>query len=184
MGFVVAVVGRFGVGKSILCEHFMKRGVQAICVNQALLEVVSTLPNHGLWCDCLKANYSNITKKVPMLSHPKVDELVISEVKRALKESNEYVIEIPSFVELEGIVEAEAFDFIVAVDCSIRMQKHYLEKKVLPEQSFWGLLDSSLERTYYTGLATDIFLNSVTLSHLDWVSDQMLQAYRMVNACK
>lgn len=184
MGFVVAVIGRFGVGKSVLCEHFSRKGVETINVHETLLDVVKTMPDHKPWCDCLEQKYDGITEKVPLLNHTSAIESIINQVKEAGKEPAEYVIEIPSFVEMSKILEAEVLDFIIAVDCSLRVQKYYLEKKVLADQAIWCLYDSGFERSYYTQVATDIFLNTVSLSHLDWVSDQMLKAYRMVNACK
>lgn len=182
MGFVVAIIGRFGVGKSLLCEHFVKNGMINININEAILSEIKDSASYSLCTACLKEKYEDITETVPCLSDNVLMEVLFRKIEKEKLKGHCHVIVLPSFLDLTNLIDA--FDFIVAVDCSRVKQRKYLEGKQLPEIAIASLLDSSYNRYYYTKKATDIFLNTVSLEHLAWVANQIFKSYKAVNIYK
>jgi dephospho-CoA kinase len=182
MGFIVAIIGRFGVGKSLLCDHFVKNGMTRIDIDQDILSEIKDSPNYSLCYACLNKDYEDITEIVPILSDSNVMDVLVRKIEKERSEGHCNVIVLPSFLELTGIVEL--FDFVVAVDCSRLRQRKYLAGNALSEAVVSHLLDSGYDRHYYTTRATDVFLNSVSLEHVAWVASQIFKSYRLANIYK
>lgn len=184
MGFVVAIVGRYGVGKSLLCQHFLDQGLSVTDINPGLLDLMQRYPQYALCAACLNAQYEAITDKVPTVSEPDILDLILHQVRMSRSEYAGSVMVLPSFLSLSDLMQEARFDYVVAVDCSRLVQRQYLEGKGLPQRAVKALLDSDYPREYYTKFATDIFLNSVSLNHMEWVARQMLKTFELSSIYK
>lgn len=171
MSFVVAIIGRYGVGKSQLSECFAKKGAFVIDV-EVLLRANFEIPQ-----------YNKLQAMMPILSSEQIDRKVIDYVC-ASKDQKIIVVLFPSFLDIKNIVTHQIFDHVLTVDCSFRRQKQYLEKKGASPEAIEYLLQSGYDRNYYTGLGSDIFLNSVSLEHMEWVVSKILHTYHLIDAYK
>jgi dephospho-CoA kinase len=184
MGFLVAVVGRFGVGKSLLCDHFIQQGALNINIIQTLQDSFSGMPNQSVWHSCLLHDYDSVVNKIPIFTESDGLNTVLEQIKKKASVCQQCIVELPSFIDLSPFVQRKIFDYVIAVDCEKKVQKEYLEKVITNNLALKSILESGYERSYYTKIATDIFLNSVNLEQLEWVSKQILSSYKAIDTYK
>lgn len=180
MAFLIAIVGRYGVGKSLLGSFFEKKGISPICIEEAMLTAFGDDQHAATWRSCITHQYQDLQSIVPMLSKPEAVDAICHAVE---KEQGGMVV-LPSFLRLEALMEKGIFDYVVSVDCVLALQKKYLLECDLDESVVEILLKSGESRQYYSGFATDVFLNSVTIEKIEWVADQMIKTYQLVDKYK
>lgn len=165
MNFLLGVVGRYGVGKSTLCQSFEQKGIGQIKFKEVISRIDSS--------DQVPDDYTR--GRVDELSSPLILDKIKSEL---LKEKG--VIEIPSYVDVEYLCRGGGvFKYIVSVDCPESAQKNNLELQGYHEDMQDILLQSGYDRKYYTSLASDVFLNTVSPEHIDWVAHKLLLSYQL-----
>lgn len=181
MVFSIAIIGRYGVGKSLLCQYFKQHNVSVISLDTILLEIVAKRKNAQLWTASIHHHYDEISEIIPIFSEHKALTSLIEYIKKASKQYERSIVVLPSFLELSAILKNNIFNHIIAVDCDEFYQKKYLQQKGMPESVIQYYISSGYDRSYYTEFATDILLNTVKLEHIEWTVTQMLQSYILMN---
>ena len=191
MSFVVAVVGGYGVGKSVLTSHLQSMGLISLDVETFIGSYLLPSQNSSIF-----DMYINHLHKQYHLTYQSEDALLQGRhLYRSLYdfihsgivsecEGTSYVVEVPSFIALDELLDVSAslFDYVVAVDCPVEIQLKYLMTQYrLSEPQAKGLISVCKSRYYYMQYSTDIVLNTVEISQLEWVASKLLTAFKAVS---
>jgi dephospho-CoA kinase len=181
MSLMIAVIGRYGVGKSLLCDYFLAHGMMKIDISEVLLQSLINCDDYDTWQLCMENNYNGLQKEIPLVRQ--TDSLLpVLQYINEKKALNKYaVVELPSFMSLIDLIDNAGFTHIVAVDCPEDKQQAYLCEKYNPEVATL-LTQSSIHRDYYTALATDVFMNTVEKAHVKWVAGQIISTYKLCDS--
>lgn len=80
------------------------------------------------------------------------------------------VVEIPGYISIEVWYNLN-WGAVVVVDCPDQVQQRYMHSNEVQNKH---------SREAYTQVATDVFLNTVDTSHINWVAKQLLRSYAIL----
>lgn len=161
MNYLLAIIGREGSGKSTLCQAFEKVGVRKIDFNELIYKI---------------NDKEQFDQDTCLLVQPRVIDLVRKELSHCRG-----IVEIPSTVNMQYLCKGESiFRYIVSVDCPEWAQRVYLEKLGHSTQRVEQIINSGYDRRFYTSLASDVFLNTVSLEHVEWVAHKLYLSYQLI----
>ena len=178
MGVIIAIIGQSGVGKSLLKKYLVGQGVVEIDLASMLGEWLGTGLQAKTWRQCLNGDIDKVSGHVRTLRSPEVGMVIERCIRDAKASDSSYVVEIPSFVSVDLYADL-AVDGAVFVDCTYEAQTQYLKAAGATDTAIHYLRTHMQGREAYRSVATDIFHNSVSLSHIEWVAVKILQSYAL-----
>jgi len=178
MSLMIAIIGRYGVGKSELCDQFLSHGISYIDISSILFDFFHHHEHRSIWEVCLNGHYDRLQGIIPYAPEVATSEVILSHLAHEKKNIKHAVIVLPSFIPVTHIVKSGNFSHVIAVDCIESKQKQYIEINHSDKVSSI-LLQSSMKRNYYVTQATDVFLNSVDKEHIGWVAGQIINTYKL-----
>ena len=178
MGVIIAIIGQGGVGKSLLKNQLVQQGVIEIDLVSMLDGLLGAGLQAEIWRQCLKGEFHKLSGHVRTLSNPEV-RTVIQNCTTIAKDSNfTYVLEIPSFISVHLYADL-AIDGVIFVDCAYEDQTQYLKMAGATDTAIHYLRTQIQGKNVYRSVATDIFHNSVSVSHIGWVAAKIFQSYSL-----
>lgn len=181
MSFVIAIIGRYGVGKRLVSRYATQLGVQKIDLE---LVLKAFIPEDSDWALCLKQQYDQLSQPISEMRDPVLQKSIIEYVQSEKKKAPASVVVLPSFLDVAQLIRTGVFEHVLAVDCAESCQKQYLEQLGVSNKASDILIQSGHPRKYYTDLGKDIFLNSVSLAHMEWVVGKLIRTYQLIHDYK
>jgi dephospho-CoA kinase len=178
MGVIIAIIGQSSVGKSLLKNQLVKQGVIEIDIVSMLSGLLGAGLQAKTWRQCLNGELHKLSGHVRTLSSPEVRAVIQNCITIAKSSSLTYVVEIPCFISVHLYADC-AIDGVVFVDCSYEDQTQYLKMAGATDTAVHYLRTHIQGKDLYRSVATDIFHNSVSLSHIEWVAEKIHQSYSL-----
>ena len=111
MSFMIAIIGRYGVGKSLLCDHFHALGINEIGITSILLELLSDHLYGDIWSQCLHNNYQQLESLVPFAEDRTIAEGLLHYIHSQQNISKNTVVVLPSFLQIDHWIQESNFTY-------------------------------------------------------------------------
>ncbi|UTC24683.1 hypothetical protein MMH89_00705 [Candidatus Comchoanobacter bicostacola] len=186
MSFTIAIIGGYGVGKSILRDHFESLGVAGISIDTLLsheLRAHYSKSEANEYLLLIDKSYKDILRRPEYITSKHLLNVIkLNILMRSEEGKQPRIIEFPSFIDVRPLMEKGAgiLDYVIQVMCPIEKQKEYLlgAYHLSDEQVRFLVDEDPNEGCCYS---TDIFFNAVTVDQVKWVCAQLLSSYYALN---
>jgi len=179
MSILLAVIGRYRSGKTALCQRFEQGGVIRLPIESMIEQLIQDHPNYEIWQYCLQGRYEKVLDVIPILEDGLLLRTLMSML---LKQECQYAcyVELPGFINIECLrYFMDHFSYIIAVDCPDKIRDRYMRSLPIDHNQLALLKRSGCDRSHYVSIATDVFLNTVEESYIDWVAHKLLSSYQL-----